>query len=112
MNPGVEICAPVWVATALLCTSQPLAPRSVMSEPLGAAGALRIALAAELSTAPWLTVLATDNVGSFLAWAVAAANERVLAARAAAATTGSKDRTCRSITTNSCLTTRHCTTCC
>src|ERR1700748_219471 len=28
LKPGVEICAPVCVATALLCTSQPFAPRS------------------------------------------------------------------------------------
>src|SRR5215472_8615583 len=27
LKPGVEICAPVWVATALLCTVQPLVPR-------------------------------------------------------------------------------------
>ena len=31
LKPGVEICAPVWVATALLCTSQPADPRFVMS---------------------------------------------------------------------------------
>src|SRR5690242_9912878 len=31
LNPGVEICAPDWVATALLCTDQPLPPRLVMS---------------------------------------------------------------------------------
>jgi hypothetical protein len=31
LNPGVEICAPVCVATALLCTSQPPEPRSEMS---------------------------------------------------------------------------------
>src|SRR5262245_32319946 len=30
-NPGVEICAPDWVATALLCTDQPLPPRLEMS---------------------------------------------------------------------------------
>src|SRR5690348_10643259 len=30
-NPGTEICAPVWVATALLRTCQPPAPRSVTS---------------------------------------------------------------------------------
>src|SRR5215472_5882985 len=28
LNPGVEICAPDWVATALLATRQPWAPRS------------------------------------------------------------------------------------
>src|SRR5690242_13534169 len=27
LNPGVEICAPDWVATALLCTAQPPLPR-------------------------------------------------------------------------------------
>src|SRR6516164_8438966 len=31
LNPGVEICAPVWVAMALLCTAQPPAPRLAMS---------------------------------------------------------------------------------
>ena len=31
LNPGVEICAPVWVATALLCTFQPPVPRLEMS---------------------------------------------------------------------------------
>src|SRR5690242_10547849 len=31
LNPGVEICAPDWVATALLCTVQPTVPRSEMS---------------------------------------------------------------------------------
>src|SRR3984885_6903851 len=31
LNHGVEICAPVWVATALLCTVQPPDPRFDMS---------------------------------------------------------------------------------
>src|SRR5689334_16692653 len=31
LNPGAEICAPDCVATALLCTAQPLPPRLVMS---------------------------------------------------------------------------------
>src|SRR6516164_10519538 len=31
LNPGVEICAPVCVATALLCTAQPFGPRSETS---------------------------------------------------------------------------------
>src|SRR5215469_4572677 len=43
LNPGVEIWAPVWVARALLWTSQPLAPSVVMSEPFGAAVAVRTA---------------------------------------------------------------------
>src|SRR5258708_24194652 len=44
-NPGAEICAPVWVAVALLSTFQPVVPRLEMSvaplslgEPAGAAG--------------------------------------------------------------------------
>src|SRR6201984_2119149 len=41
LNPGVEICAPVWVATALLCTSQPPLPRLVMSLAPVSAGELR-----------------------------------------------------------------------
>src|SRR5215831_8948170 len=31
LNPGVEICAPVWVAAVLLCTFQPPLPRLEMS---------------------------------------------------------------------------------
>src|SRR5215469_6422226 len=31
LNPGLEICAPDWVAAALLATRQPCAPRSVTS---------------------------------------------------------------------------------
>src|SRR5215469_14136517 len=31
LNPGAEICAPDWVATALLCTAQPLLPRLEVS---------------------------------------------------------------------------------
>src|SRR6516162_10719558 len=44
-NPGVEICAPVWVATALLWTCQPDAPRFDTSVALGTlAAATLIAL--------------------------------------------------------------------
>ena len=47
-KPGAEICAPDCVATALLCTCQPRAPRSVMSlAPVATgAGARRTAAAA------------------------------------------------------------------
>src|SRR5580700_5010074 len=41
LNPGVEICAPVCVATALLCTSQPRVPRSETSLAPVPAGELR-----------------------------------------------------------------------
>src|SRR5215471_17680984 len=51
LKPGVEICAPVWVATALLCTRQPLAPRLVRSEPPVSAGEARTARAALLRRA-------------------------------------------------------------
>src|SRR5215469_5238584 len=53
LNPGVDICAPDWVATALLCTVQPAAPRSVTSELPGLAGELRIGPAGLLSVVPW-----------------------------------------------------------
>src|SRR5215471_18766019 len=52
LKPGVEICAPVCVATALLCTSQPLPPRLVRSDPVGAAGALSAVRALLLRAAP------------------------------------------------------------
>src|SRR5215469_3761167 len=45
-NPGVEICAPVWVATALLWTSQPDAPRSDRSVAPVAGAALAARLVA------------------------------------------------------------------
>src|SRR5215469_4250037 len=47
LKPGVEIWAPVWVATALLCTDQPFAPRSDRSlAPVLGAAASAVALAA------------------------------------------------------------------
>src|SRR5215469_8565278 len=53
LNPGVEICAPVWVATALLCTFQPAPPRLVMSLAPVSAGALRPIAAARAGTGRW-----------------------------------------------------------
>src|SRR5579859_6287804 len=60
LNPGVEICAPVWVATALLCTSQPPLPRLVMSLAPVPAGVLAAGLwaaavwaAAARAAGPW-----------------------------------------------------------
>src|SRR5215475_8210230 len=53
LNPGVEICAPDWVATALLCTSQPLLPRLEMSVALAPCGELGLAgVAGAAATAP------------------------------------------------------------
>src|SRR5580700_12321679 len=46
LNPGVEICAPVCVATALLCTSQPPLPRLVTSLAPVPAGAAKLTAAA------------------------------------------------------------------
>src|SRR5215471_7467350 len=43
LNPGVEICAPDWVATALLCTAQPLLPRLEVSLAPVPSGELRSA---------------------------------------------------------------------
>src|SRR5580693_10499003 len=51
LKPGVEICAPVCVATALLCTCQPPLPRSVTSDAPGAAGAARTERTALLTVA-------------------------------------------------------------
>src|SRR5260370_14200109 len=53
LNPGVEICAPVWVATALLCTSQPLLPRLVMSLAPVSDGELWPIAAARAGTGRW-----------------------------------------------------------
>src|SRR5882724_2057878 len=52
LKPGVEICAPLWVAIALLCTAQPLVPRLLRSEPPVSAGDARTALTAWLSLVP------------------------------------------------------------
>src|SRR5215469_10373802 len=46
LNPGVEICAPDWVATALLCTAQPLLPRLDMSLAPVSSGAVGLPAAA------------------------------------------------------------------
>src|SRR5215467_2561731 len=46
LKPGVEICAPVWVAIALLCTVQPVLPRLEMSLAPVAEGEFRPRVAA------------------------------------------------------------------
>src|SRR5258707_3940924 len=55
LNPGVEICAPVWVATALLCTSHPPEPRFDMS--------LAPASDGEISLMPAAATCAASPVG-------------------------------------------------
>src|SRR5258708_34184921 len=52
LKPGVDICAPVCVATALLWTPQPLAPRWDRSEAPVADGELRKAWATEAAPVP------------------------------------------------------------
>src|SRR5215469_7181072 len=52
LNPGVEIWAPPWVATALLCTAQPLAPRFETSLAPVSDGELAAATAAVRAGAP------------------------------------------------------------
>src|SRR5215470_4897360 len=49
LNPGVEICAPVCVATALLCTAQPPVPRLEISLAPVPEGELRPTAGAELA---------------------------------------------------------------
>src|SRR5215472_1297353 len=58
LNPGVEICAPVWVATALLATFQPPEPRLEMSLAPVSAGELRLTPDARAGMARWLTLAA------------------------------------------------------
>src|SRR5260370_32644096 len=65
LNPGVEICAPVWVATALLCTSHPPEPRFDMSLAPASDGELRLMPAAATGAA----APAGDHGLNALAWA-------------------------------------------
>src|SRR6516162_5154438 len=51
LKPGVEICAPVCVATALLCTAQPLAPRLATSLAPVSEGELTVAAAVRAAAA-------------------------------------------------------------
>src|SRR5215471_12356118 len=53
LNPGVEIWAPDWVATELLCTSQPLLPRSETSLVPVPSGELRLTAAAWAAPGAW-----------------------------------------------------------
>src|SRR6266702_3421470 len=58
LNPGVEICSPVWVATAVLCTSQPPLPRLDRSLAPVPDGELRLTPAACAGAGPWAGVMA------------------------------------------------------
>src|SRR5215469_16929411 len=61
-NPGVEICAPVWVATALLWTAQPDVPRSDRS----------VAPVAGAALAASRTVVSARAAAGGAAWTAAA----------------------------------------
>src|SRR5215470_9669411 len=87
LKPGVEICAPVWVATALLCTAQPADPRLVTSvapvpagaaDPAPARGAAGSARAGEVAAAdrPGALVTSPASVSTDIAVAMRRA-ERV-----------------------------------
>ncbi|HEV2371133.1 MAG TPA: hypothetical protein VGS19_03095 [Streptosporangiaceae bacterium] len=74
-KPGDEICAPDWVAVALLCTRQPAEPRSVMSLAPVAPAALA-----------WLAVVTsgpTTWVVGAAAWLLASATPIVVSAATA-----------------------------
>ena len=62
-NPGVEICAPAWVARALLCTCHPPRPTVVVrADAAEAPSATTMAAAASSASTPLRTVtLITDN---------------------------------------------------
>src|ERR1044071_7309084 len=63
LKPGVEICAPVCVATALLCTSQPALPTSETSvAPVSAAELGRITAVAA-GAAPLAAGVAANAAG-------------------------------------------------
>src|SRR6266566_5135315 len=61
LKPGVEICAPVCVATALLCTSQPAAPMFEISLAPVAAGELVWTAAVAAATAGLVTDVAASG---------------------------------------------------
>src|SRR5580700_6597675 len=66
LKPGVEICAPVCVATALLCTSQPPLPRLVTSLAPVPAGAAKLTAAC---AAAWCAVAGPRASGAVAAGA-------------------------------------------
>src|SRR5438034_10067706 len=78
-KPGAEICAPVCVATALLCTFQPAAPRSEISLAPASAGELVWTAAVVTGVA----MLAADATAGGAAWVLAASHTSVVAETAA-----------------------------
>ena len=63
LKPGVEICAPVCVATALLCTSQPAPPTSETSLAPVSAGELGWITAVAAGAAPLAADVAANAAG-------------------------------------------------
>src|SRR5229473_3220839 len=93
LNPGVEICAPVCVATALLCTCQPPDPRFDTSLAPVSDGELRLMPAATTCAA----LLAADDAASGVACALDASQTTVVAETMAAAQRADCERTVRLI---------------
>src|SRR5215471_10169933 len=82
LNPGVEIWAPPWVATALLCTAHPAAPRFETSLAPVSDGELAAATVAARAGAPAAAVV------SWLACAADARPSSVMTEMAAAQRAG------------------------
>src|SRR5262249_3048566 len=81
LNPGVEIWAPPWLATALLCTAQPLGPRLEPSLAPVSDGELAAATAVVRAAAP---MAAGEAVVNELACAADARPSSVVTEMAAA----------------------------
>src|SRR5215469_13827642 len=103
LNPGVEICAPVWVATALLCTVQPMVPRLEMSLAPVPDGAFRLVAARGAGAAARPGAGAAGRVcAEAFAEALGTSQASVVAAIAAAAQGTERARRIRRITGHSC----------
>src|SRR6516225_3097232 len=81
LKPGVEICAPDCVATALLCTFQPPLPRLVMSLAPVSDGEARVAAAACCGDPAAMDAVGTSQASVVTATAAADRTERGRMAR-------------------------------
>ena len=96
LKPGAEICAPVWVATALLCTFQPPDPRFVMLLAPVSAGDPRLAPATAARGARWAATArlrAADGAGNGAACTLEASQISAMAGKTiTAGTTAARGR--------------------
>src|SRR5579859_503686 len=83
LNPGVEICAPVCVAAALLCTAQPPVPRLEMSLAPVSDDELRLTAAASAGADRWPSTVAAGTDGALKTSQVTAATDRAVAVQPA-----------------------------